>query len=249
MKQESLDPSSDTKGDDKELFNIGIFSGAEGSYVFAQPLPPLLLESTESLAKFYKKCYEFGQLLLQSFAICLDLPKDFFSSKHTLNSHNPSILRLLHYPPSQSATAGPASRAGAHSDYGSLTLLFQRPSGSTGLQILPYGAKTWTPVDIPHQGVLVNVADVMEFWTGGRFRSTLHRVEKPQDGGERWSIAFFDQPDDEAVVEKCVEGEMEPDYVAHLERKGVKIGEKITSGDYLQRRLKATYGGTREGEY
>jgi isopenicillin N synthase-like dioxygenase len=47
--------------------------------------------------------------------------------------------------------------------------------------------------------MVVNVGDAMEFWTGGRFKSTLHRVAEGK-GEERWSLVYFDQPDDEVEL-------------------------------------------------
>lgn len=84
-------------------------------------------------------------------------------------------------------------RAGAHSDYGSITLLFQRP-GQPGLEILT-PSKTWAPVAISPSGtehdasppILVNIGDLFSYWTNGLLRSTVHRVIFPKEsrrGGE-----------------------------------------------------------------
>lgn len=72
------------------------------------------------------------------------------------------------------------NRAGAHSDYGSLTLLFQRKSGGEGLQILPpsepLDSGRWRDTGVVDDALLVNVGDALELWSGARFKSTLHRV-------------------------------------------------------------------------
>ena len=102
-------------------------------------------------------------------------------------------------------------RAGAHSDYGALTLLF-RLRGQPGLEILLRDGQTWSPVpvvppgteDDPAPPILMNIGDLLSYWTGGLLRSTVHRVvfpaaEKGVAGegdvlGPRYSIAYFCHP-------------------------------------------------------
>lgn len=74
----------------------------------------------------------------------------------------------------------PDIRAGAHTDYGSITCLFQHHV--SGLQVLR--DDVWLDV-APQQGCLViNIGDALEFWSGGRFKSTLHRVVMPRNQSE-----------------------------------------------------------------
>jgi isopenicillin N synthase-like dioxygenase len=115
-------------------------------------------------------------------------------------------------------------RAGAHSDYGSMTLLF-RLRGQAGLEILGRDGKSWSPVPVvppgteedPAPPVLLNIGDLLAYWTGGLLRSTVHRVvfaggrsngeegkgglsggsggvEGESDTEPRYSIAFFFHP-------------------------------------------------------
>lgn len=128
---------------------------------------------------------------------------DWFSDRH----HSPSgcTVRMLHYPalPTDTELDDEVDiRAGAHSDYGSITLLFQRPS-QPGLEILT-PEETWAPVPVFPVGyktsttfppILVNIADLLSYWTNGLLVSTVHRVIFPKDarkGGEdRYSIVYF----------------------------------------------------------
>lgn len=137
-------------------------------------------------------------------------------------------------------------RAGAHSDYGSITLLFQLPS-QPGLEILT-PSNTWAPVPVNplNQAVppiLVNIGDLLSYWTNGLLKSTVHRVIFPKDGrgGEdRYSIAYFCHPLDEARLE----GVPSKMVVEHKGRRGEE-GEKgrvLTARDHLNMRLAATYG-------
>ena len=45
----------------------------------------------------------------------------------------------------------------------------------------------------------MNVGDMLEVWTNGRFRATLHRVVN--DGRERMSLPFFVAADYNAVIQ------------------------------------------------
>lgn len=105
-------------------------------------------------------------------------------------------MRLLHYPSiPETADYQPDVdvRAGAHSDYGSITLLFQRP-GQPGLEILTT-EEEWAPVPVHPSTtkkdtcppILVNIGDLFSHWTNGLLKSTVHRVIFPKDarrGGE-----------------------------------------------------------------
>lgn len=89
-------------------------------------------------------------------------------------------MRFLHYPAIPGGANVEPNRAGAHSDYGSLTLLFQRKNGGEGLQILPPSEPleggVWRDTGMVDDALLVNVGDALELWSGARFKSTLHRV-------------------------------------------------------------------------
>lgn len=144
-------------------------------------------------------------------------------------------------------------RAGAHSDYGSVTLLFRLPA-QPGLEILtPAGVWATVPLD-PEPGqnsdtlpILVNIGDLLSYWTNGLLKSTVHRVIFPAQGRgikssqDRYSIAYFCHPEDAAQLV-----EIPSRYVS--ERKGNtdgtvhKTGPAMTARDHLDSRLAATYG-------
>jgi isopenicillin N synthase-like dioxygenase len=171
-------------------------------------------------------------------------------------------LRLLHYPsiPENSDYQPSVDiRAGAHSDYGSITLLFQRP-GQPGLEIIPPETRTaersfgptaaWTPVPVfppgtendPSPPILVNIGDLLSHWTNNLLKSTVHRVVFPKEGrhgGEdRYSIAYFGHPVGSTVLEP-IPSEM----VRVLGTSNGTGVEAMTADEHLMSRLKATYLG------
>ncbi|KAJ0328270.1 hypothetical protein COL5a_005046 [Colletotrichum fioriniae] len=195
------------------------------------------------------------------------MPRDFLSKAHTGESCR---MRLINYPPvsevspstttSSSLEDAPASnsediRAGAHSDYGSLTLLFRQPSDQGGLQVLRGGgnnAAAWADVPCIPDAIVVNIGDALEFWTAGRLRSTVHRVAFPRSVSEnvaRLSIPVFIQPDRHVVLAPIKEdrrdgggGGADAEFLEVLRRKGYESAEPVTSREHLERRIRATYG-------
>lgn len=176
-------------------------------------------------------------------------------------------MRLLKYPPVE-MTPPPESadadvelqdvRAGAHSDYGSLTLLFRQPSDQGGLQVLlpdgEQGGDSWIDVPCLEDAIVVNIGDALEFWTAGQLRSTVHRVAFPRCAREnvaRLSIPVFIQPDRDVILAPLLRGERplvsrasaaeEDDFLEVLQRKGYPSAKPVTSREHLARRIKATY--------
>src|ERR1700742_3841942 len=157
-------------------FNIGEFKDGHAQ----QPFPPPMAVKESSIGQFMNSCHELCNRIHKLFAEGLEIPgssggSTWFSSRHD-SSKGPSgrILRLLHYPsiPNAELPDGKTDiRAGAHSDYGSITLLFQLP-GQPGLEIRPPSGDSWSPVPVnPHDEeslpILVNIGDLLSYWTGG----------------------------------------------------------------------------------
>ena len=186
---------------------------------------------------FFERCKEVYAVLMRGIALGMGLDAGFFEDYVTTGDNT---LRLLHYPPVAPGgfEGGKRVRAGAHSDYGSVTLLFQDQRG--GLQV--EGPGGWLDVT-PIQGtIVVNAGDLLARWSNDMIRSTKHRVvEPPLKGREvdvghpaRYSVAYFCNPDFDKWIE-ALPGTWEGD-------KGGKKYEGVNSGEYLYQRLTATFG-------
>lgn len=164
---------------------------------------------------------------------------------------------MLYYPSSPTTSNSQSIRAGAHSDYGSLTLLFRLP-GQPGLELFSPGTRTWVPVPVnpsPQRltdpPILVNIGDLLSFWTGGMLKSTVHRVTF-SGGGERYSMAYFCHPLDDARLERVESrvlaeadgGEGKEELRSQRKRLGLEEDDEevLTAKEHLDRRLKVTYG-------
>lgn len=177
---------------------------------------------------FYEACTELANKVLQAFALALELPEDFFATNHNQQNHT---LRLLHYPPLSHPPKLKQVRAGEHSDYGSITLLFQNEVG--GLEVRTASGEWIAASPIPDT-VIVNTGDLMERWTNHVFCSTKHRVMIPNNDTvkqSRYSVAFFCHPNDDTEI-VCLES---------CQRDKSPIYPPILAGKYLLSRLQATY--------
>ncbi|KAI8975551.1 hypothetical protein BDF20DRAFT_614679 [Mycotypha africana] len=243
---EKLDPEHQRQGDHKEGFNFRMF---DNDKAFA-PLPKVFEEEEPFINAFTRKCHSVAIQILETFAIALKIPeaqggRDFFKQYHTYE-HSGEILRLLKYPKCANKNEQPPPiaeeeepvRAGAHSDYGSITLLFQKDV--PGLEVQASREK-WISAPLIDNAIIVNVGDQMELWTHGLFKSTKHRVTfLPQHKYiDRYSIPFFMHPVDHAPLSPVPS----PFVDTTLDKAAAneKTGEVLTAGQHLRNRLDATY--------
>ncbi|TQS38016.1 hypothetical protein Golomagni_01490 [Golovinomyces magnicellulatus] len=247
-------------GDFKEAMNIGHFNEGKPQ----QPLPNSFLGYERDIDQFQLYCQKLTLKLLTLFAQGLNIDEeaggsDWFASRHRETSPRDSILRLLHYPPITPGSDYQPNvdfRAGAHTDYGSITLLFQKP-GQPGLEILLPSHQdsnkelesSWDSLPVYPSGtesdpcppILMNIGDLLSFWTNGVLKSTVHRVIVPQFDKEnaqtRYSMAYFAHPIGSTYLEPV------PSQIvrAHKVNSSESNGKPITANEHLKIRLRATY--------
>jgi isopenicillin N synthase-like dioxygenase len=191
--------------DRKESFNGGPERAPDGltdrqalEFCFAPTIWPDVPEGfREAWRAYYAAMEALASRIMRVFAVALKLPEDFFAP---FIDAPVSALRALNYPALSAPPKLGQIRAGAHTDYGSLTILLPQ-AGSRGLEILaPDG--NWIEVPPRPGAFVVNIGDLMARWTNDRWTSTLHRVVIPADGGaeRRQSFAFFHQPNWDAEI-------------------------------------------------
>jgi len=152
-------------------------------------------EFIQNMQQYYSLVMAVGMNVLKAMALALKLEEDFFS--RNFNTHI-SVLRLLHYPVIKDQEKVDTQGAGAHTDYGCITLLYQDQSG--GLQVQNADGE-WIDATPIENSFVVNIGDLMQHWTSGVYHSTSHRVVSPQSKNSsnsnqpRFSMPFFVEPD------------------------------------------------------
>ena len=153
--------------------------------------------ATES---YYLTMQMLGARLMQLFARALSIDEHWFEPRI---DHHFSILSTVYYPAQPCPAAPGQLRAGAHTDYGALTILAPTDSPG-GLQIKDFSGQ-WIDVPFHRDAFVINIGDMMQRWTNERWRSTEHRVVNPPDSlrtlGPRQSLAYFLHPNHDALIE------------------------------------------------
>ena len=220
----------------RETINLGDEYDAFGG----NPWPSELPSFKETMLQFYDQSNDLHLDVLRCLAIGMGLDQEHFTP---LCNGRCNTLRLLHYPSCRrtqlSDDLGGQKRAGAHTDYGTITLLHQ--SGG-GLYVCDANGE-WVFVPPIEGSIIVNVGDVMMRWSNDVLRSTPHCVmDDPRVVGNevpaRYSMAYFCNPNRDALIEclpMCSSEERPPLY------------PPVKAGDYLVERVAALVEGAGPG--
>ncbi|MDY7104965.1 MAG: 2-oxoglutarate and iron-dependent oxygenase domain-containing protein [Actinomycetota bacterium] len=227
---ETLEPGMGA--DLKEALDIGIERGPDHPEVVAgTPLHgpsqwPAIDGFRETATTYIGAALETMADVMSGMALALDLPADHF---RPLYDDPLCWLRLLHYPPSSAARPGADQPGcGAHSDYGSVTLLTQDDVG--GLQVKARDGR-WLDVTTEPDMLVVNLGDMIARWTNDRYVSTEHRVVSPTER-DRYSMPFFTAPNYHTLVDaipSCVTAEAPRRF------------EPVEAGRYMSARFDDTH--------
>jgi isopenicillin N synthase-like dioxygenase len=202
-----------------------------GANLFPAEVPGLRPAVLEYLDAMTTVCHG----LLRGLAASLDLPTGYFRDQLTAD---PLILfRIFHYPPLEpdAGIRGDWS-VGEHTDYGLITLLAQDECG--GLQVKT--AAEWVDVPPLPGSFVCNLGDMLDRMTGGRFRSTPHRVRNTS-GRSRLSYPFFFDPGFEARVSPIdPNGTFAEDRDSRWDRESVHAFDG-TYGEYLLNKVSRVF--------
>ncbi len=215
-----------TPGDLKESLNIG----RDFNHDLWPANPPELRQIWQ---EYFTTLNGLGAAIMQIFATALELPEHYFDDKIDPPQ---AFMRVINYPDQPEDPLPGQLRAGAHSDYGTLTIL-RSENVVGGLQVLDK-AGNWVDVVTVPDSFVINIGDMMQLWTNDRWVSTVHRViNPPRDknlGSRRQSIVFFHSPNENTLIEcldSCASADSPPRYAPilageHLRLKSEKAGSR-----------------------
>ncbi len=216
-------------GDLKEFYHVGKeIPGSDSGHYQANIFPNEVPEFKEQTLKAYSTLEGIGKQMLSAIALFLGLEEDHFENKV---DRGISILRPLHYFPIENPDEVPvgAVRAAEHGDINLITLLMG--ASAEGLQVKRRDDK-WIPITAVKDCLVVNVGDMLQRYTNGRLKSTIHRVVNPPKEKmktSRFSVPFFmhANPDmDLSCLDTCVTDENPKQF------------EDITAEGFLMQRLR-----------
>ncbi|KAJ6028373.1 hypothetical protein N7540_003949 [Penicillium herquei] len=208
-KNSQIRPSTG-KPDSKESYQLQYGDNMKGLWLADEHLAGFETTSLE----FMHRVQKISENLMRCFARGLGFPDNFFIKCHDVTRpDSQTTMRLLHYFALPEDSDGKVyHRAGAHADWDFLTLLFQK-EGQSGLEICPgresvteFGiGDEWTKVEAKTGEIVCNIGDLLMSWSDDRFKSTFHRVKAPCEAGDyfgdRYSIAYFNQPCKDALIQ------------------------------------------------
>lgn len=186
---------------------------------------PPLPDFEETLSSFFAAISDLGRAVACALAVSLDLPETYFEA---MLEHPNCTVRMLHYPPHPDAAADNQIGAGAHTDWGFLTLLLQDDIG--GLEVQGRDGR-WIRAEPVENAIVVNLGDMVPYMTGGLYTSNFHRVMNNRSGRDRYSIATFFNPPTDAII-TCVPSCRPADGAP----------ASMTVGEHIQRKIAETYG-------
>ena len=246
FKSETLALSLDEKSppDLKESFSCGPFNrdydeyhfGEDGQRFFAPNIWPERPKKMRNLwEQYYSEMETLAATLMQIFAVALNLPETWFDDKIDRQIAN---FSAIFYPPQGAKPISGQLRGGAHTDYGSLTIV-HTDTDIGGLEVKQRNGQ-WVSVPWKPHTFVVNIGDLMAEWTNDMWVSTMHRVANPPTGQEeksKTSLCFFHQPNYDAIVEcipTCVNAERPARYSrttsgAHVTSKVMKHRQQMES--------------------
>ena len=219
------------KGNDnadlKEFWQVGQTTIPEGADLSHYP-PNVVTDEVPNFSvradELYKSLESVGLIVLESIAMHLELPLDYFTAQ---TEGGNSILRAIHYPP---ITNEPQSsvRSAEHEDINLITLLIG--ASASGLEVMGVDGN-WNKVTAESEHIVMNCGDMLQRLTNHQLKSTTHRVVNPPRElwhTPRFSIPFFCHPQPQMKLNAL------PQCVAPGES---PIDPPITAGEYLNERL------------
>jgi isopenicillin N synthase-like dioxygenase len=195
--------------------------------------PQILYDNSSLIKSYMHHSHALVRLILSHLNSHLHLPPGVLESLHRQSAVSGDQVRIVKAPPQPPSDQRTA--LGKHTDFGSITILFNRLGG---LQILPPPSLVpagqepeWTYVKPLAGHCIVNLGDAMVKFTNGLLRSNIHRVVSPpgeQAKETRYSLVYFARPEDEVVLKRLEGSDVIPEV------KDGELEEEMSSKEWIK---------------
>jgi len=189
LEEERLTPTM--PGDLKESYNWVEPARMQEQY-WPKEIPEFkpLAQKIERISRMLS--YQF----LYRFEKVLRIPTGTLVEQHFDGS---STMRMIHYPAWEDKIKDGQVRGGAHTDYGSITLLY-RFDNIEALQVYDKRDNVWITVPSVENSIVLNVADMFQRWTNDLLKSTPHRIVNVDMDRPRYSMPYFVDPGRDVII-------------------------------------------------
>ena len=216
LEEERLTPTM--PGDLKESYNW-----VEPARMLEQYWPKEIPEFKPLAQKIERISRMLSYQFLYRFEKVLRIPIGSLVEQHIDGS---ATMRMLKYPAWDGEIKEGQVRGGAHTDYGSITLLY-RFDDISALQVYDKKDDVWVTVPIVENSIVVNVADMFARWSNDILKSTPHRVINVDMDRPRYSMPYFVDPGRDVIIKNLTN---QPDKYP-----------PISAYEYLKWRLAQSY--------
>ncbi|KAF2103319.1 2OG-Fe(II) oxygenase superfamily protein [Rhizodiscina lignyota] len=222
-----------------EAFNFAKFIPQNA----AEPFHPFFEPYRKEIENFSKRALEVAKKIFTLFDIILELPEGYFASQHLYDAPSDDHLRYMVYNPRSIEADAKVQNTWtrAHTDFGSLTLLWSQ--NVAGLQLkTPNGE--WKYVPPIDDGIICNVGDTLDFWSAGYFKSTTHRVIRPPEDQthiKRLGLFYFVRPGNDVDIKPVPSPLLKR---LGLVREDQENADPVKGAQYVRERVKSYHNHT-----
>ena len=241
LEEERLTPTM--PGDLKESYNWVSPDRMQEEY-WPKEIPEfkLMAKKIERIARMLS--YQF----LYRFEKVLNVPTGKLVEKHMDGS---ATMRMIHYPPYEGEIKENQVRGGAHTDYGTITLLW-RFDDVPGLQIYDKEDDEWIDAPIIENSIVLNVADMFARWSNDILKSTPHRIVNSDLSRPRYSMPYFVDPGRDVMIENITKDPAKYPPISAYEYLKWRLAQSYVDENYTENKEVTKYGGLHlpeESEY
>ena len=241
LEEERLTPTM--PGDLKESYNWVSPDRMQEEY-WPKEIPEfkLMAKKIERIARMLS--YQF----LYRFEKVLNIPTGKLVEKHMDGS---ATMRMIHYPPYEGEIKENQVRGGAHTDYGTITLLW-RFDDVPGLQIYDKEDDDWIDAPIIENSIVLNVADMFARWSNDILKSTPHRIVNSDLSRPRYSMPYFVDPGRDVMIENITKDPAKYPPISAYEYLKWRLAQSYVDDNYTENEEVTKYGGLHlpeESEY